>query len=233
MTTQFIPHGRVTWLAALLVCGILATAGAQAETVVLGSSGWAATYDDSWIPYLSLIVDDVSDDTLYLQKSAEFVQPPVGGVFPPIPIQFHQIAWPAVHRFMIVDEIITNSTGCDWTDFHWLLLDGQDAVFNADLTFASGFYTSPFDNQEFNATCTLFSVDGFGLGEGGSDAIIPNGGVWFPGDGASDGELVIDVVPHEEEPYTVFTLKETPTPEPSAILLLGASLALIAGRRRS
>ncbi|MEP0848595.1 MAG: PEP-CTERM sorting domain-containing protein, partial [Phycisphaerae bacterium] len=74
------------------------------------------------------------------------------------------------------------------------------------------------------------SVDGFGLGPGGTDAIIPNGGIWFPGDGASDGELVIDVTTHAQAPFTVFTLKETPTPEPSSVLLLVAGAALL--RRR-
>lgn len=227
------PRRRVWLFSALVACAAMGASGAIGETVVLGDSGWAATYDDSWIPYLSLVVDGVDEDAVYLQKSAEFAMPPVGGNFPPIPIQFHQIAWPAVAQIVFCDEIITNSTGYDWTDFHWQLLDGPDAVFNADLTFASGFFTSPFDNQAFNETCTMFSVDGFGLGEGGSDAIIPDGGVWFPGNGATNGELYIDVLPHEEEPYTVFTLKEIPTPEPASAVLLGASLALLASRRRS
>ena len=46
-------------------------------------------------------------------------------------------------------------------------------------------------------------------------AVVANGTQWFPGNGALDGELFIDVVTKPAAPFTVFTLKETPTiPEP-------------------
>ena len=49
-----------------------------------------------------------------------------------------------------------------------------------------------------------------------------------------DGELFIDVVSATEEPsYTVFTLKETPTPEPATLgLLLIGGLALLSRRKK-
>jgi hypothetical protein len=207
---------------------IVGTAAATERTVVLGGSGWQATWDSSLDPYVSIVVDDETADAVYIQKSAEFTQPPGVGGFPPIPITFQQIAWPAVSQIVIDDEIITNSTGFDWTDFHWSLLDGPDAWFVDGPSFF--FTTSPFDNQSFSPDARSFWVDGFGLGGGGTDAVIPSGSVWFPGNGALDGELPIQVVPHESLPYTTFTLKETPTPEPASLLL--AALCLCGLRRR-
>jgi len=207
-----------TALTIALVAGIPREAAGR--TIVLGESGWQATFDDSLDPYVDLVVDAVTADAVFIEKAAEFRQPPGPAGFPPIAIQFRQIAWPAVSQIVINDEIITNSTGVNWTDFHFRVLDSGDAFFNPALTFASGFSTSPFDNQAFSPDNLSFSVDGFGLGPGGSDAIVPDGGVWFPGSGLTDGELYIDVVPHMEAPFTVFTLKETPTPEPASLLLL-------------
>ncbi len=206
-------------LAAAVVFGGVRTA--RAGTIVLGDSGWEAVFDDSLDPYVDIIVDLVTDDAVFIEKSAEFIQPPGPAGFPPIPIVFRQIAYPAVSQIVINDEIIINSTGVDWTDFHIVLLDGGDAAFNPDLTNASGgglgFSTSPFDNQMFSDDNSMFWVDGFGLGPGGSDAVVPAGGVWFPG---LIGELYIDVVPSPQAPFTVFTLKEMPTPEPTTLLLL-------------
>ncbi|MBA7554762.1 hypothetical protein ES705_47393 [subsurface metagenome] len=177
------------------------------------------------------MVDLVTEDEVYIQKAAEFTQPPGPAGFATIAIQFQQVSADAVSQIIIADEIITNSTGVDWTDFHWELLNGPDAVFDSAATLAAGFYTSPLDNKTFGSGDTSLMVDGFGLGPGGSDAVVAAGAVWFPGDGATNGELFIDVVPSAQEPYTVFTLKETPTPEPATLgLLLIGGLALL--RRR-
>jgi hypothetical protein len=212
--------------AALAVAGLFGAAEVRAHTVPLGSSGWEAVFDDSLVGYVDVVVDLVTPDAVYIQKSAEFTQGPGPGGFPAIAILFRQTSPDAVGQIVINDEIITNSTGYDWTDFHFQLVNMGDALFDP----SSVFTTSPFDNQYFSPDLTEFSVDGFGLGPGGTDAIIPNGGIWFPGDGASDGELVIDVTTHAQAPFTVFTLKETPTPEPSSVLLLVAGAALL--RRR-
>lgn len=215
------------------VVAVVALAGAPvvlAGTVILGDSGWQVTFDASLDDFVDISVDEVTPDAVFIQKSAEFTQPPGPGGFPTIAIQFQQIAWPAVSQIVINDEIVTNSTGVAWTDFHWELMDGFDAAFNPDLTFASGFATSPLDNQAFSPDNMDLWVDGFGLGPGGSDEVVPAGGVWFPGGGAENGELYIDVVPHEAGPFTVFTLKETPTPEPAAGLLLLVAAGLC--RRR-
>lgn len=74
-----------------------------------------------------------------------------------------------------------------------------------------------------------FSVDGLGQGPGGTDAVVANGTFWFPGLGA--GELYIDVVPTEVEPFTAFTLKEFPVPEPATCLLVVLGGLVLARRR--
>jgi hypothetical protein len=198
----------------LLVAGF-----ANAGVVQLGNSGWQAAWDSSLDPYVSIFTTDVTTDSVYIQKSAEFTQGPgVGGLFPTIPIAFQQIGPSTITEIVIQDEIITNSTGVDWTDFHFDLLDGPDAWFKHDPGFF--FTTSPLNNQQFVNNDRGFWADGFGLGPGGTNAVVPNGSVWFPGDGATDGDLKIGVVSKTATPYTVFVLKETPTPEPTSLILL-------------
>ena len=228
-------------LATFAVVLLLATPS-YAGFKVLGSSGWGVTWDASLDPFVDIVVDGENAQQVFIEKTAEFTQGPgPGGIFPTIPITFHQLVPTTVTQIVINDEIITNSTGVDWTDFHFELADGGDAAFDQVLTDASsggaGFFTSPFDNQMWGGQVgpgfyTEFWVDGFGLGPGGSNAVVsstfPNN-VWFPGDGAFDGELFIDVIPgtgQPGDPFTVFTLKETPTfviPEPTAagLLVLG------------
>jgi MYXO-CTERM domain-containing protein len=60
--------------------------------------------------------------------------------------------------------------------------------------------------------------------------VVASGSTWFPGRGANDGQLWINVVSAQSGPFTVFTLKETPTPTPGVLALLG--LAGVAGRSR-
>lgn len=202
-----------------------------------GSSGWKASWDASLDPFVDIIVDLVTPGAVFIQKSAQFTQGPGPGGFPTIPITFTQLVPGAVGQIVFNDEIITNSTGVDWTDFHFEILNSGDAVFNPALTNASaggaGFTTAPLTNQMFAPDNLSFWVDGFGLGVGGSDAVIPNGTQWFPGDGAFDGELYIDVVTKAAAPFTVFTLKETPTvPEPATLGLLAFGAFLLLARRR-
>lgn len=211
---------------------LLVVSSANAGLVVLEDTGWQAVWDngldglvDIWIPRSS----PPTANTIFIQKSAQFTQgPDEFGQFPTIPITFMQIGPSTITRIVIQDEIITNATGVDWTDFHFDLLDKGDAWFEHGPDFF--FTTSPLDHQVFSADNKSFSVDGFGLGPGGTDAVVPNNSVWFPGDGPTDGNLVIRVVSKTAEPYTVFTLKETPTPEPASVLLLALGALLL--RRR-
>lgn len=208
---------------------------ARGGSIILGDSGWQAIWDSSLDSLVDVTVGKVTADAVYIEKSAEFTGAPGPGGFPSIAIVFRQIAADAVHQIVINDEIIANSTGVDWTDFHMEVLNDGDAVFNPTLTdasgFGGGFSTAPFNQQMFGDGNTSFWVDGFGLGEGGGDAIVAAGDVWFPGKGP--GELYIDITPHPSTPFTLFTLKETPTPEPATCLLMLVGAAILARRRRA
>jgi hypothetical protein len=212
--------------AAAVFCGV---DGARAASVALGASGWTATWDSSLDPYVDIHVVAEDATHVFIQKSAEFFQGPDGfGVYPGISIDF---SWqPGVGNpksIVIEDEIITNSTGTDWTDFHMDVVSLVDAVFNHGPGFF--FTTSPFDNQSFTPDSKRFDVNGFGLGPGGSNAIVADGTSWFPGSGASDGELVIESGVGRSG-SSFFTLVETPTPEPASLSLL--ALGAIAALRR-
>ena len=163
------------------------------------------------------------------KQLATFTQGPAPGGFPSIPITFTQVNKNAVTQIVISEEIITNNTGVAWTDFHMRLLDHGNATFDP----SSGFSTSPFDNQMFSSDNTAFWVDGFGLGPNGSNASVPSGTQWLPGAGVDGGELVINVVTQQEAPFTVFTLKETPSiPEPATLWLTAFGAVVLLSRRR-
>jgi hypothetical protein len=196
----------------------------------LGASGWQAEWDDGFLDYVDIGVDLVTADAVFIQKSAEFIEgPDEDGLFGTIPIVFRQIAANAVSSIVINDESITNSTGGDWDDFHIELLDGTDAVFDPVATFNSGgplpigWSIAPF-------TQASFSPDNMELHIWGG--VVLAGTSWWPGNGPGDGELWIDVTTQSVEPFTVFTLKETPTPEPASLVLFGIGGLALLGRRR-
>jgi len=221
----------IKWHKATIVWTLLCAAMPLQATMVevdIGG-GWKAVWDGSLCPTVDVNPLAHIGKTVFIQKSAQFTQPPVNGVFPSIPIVFEQTAYPAAENIVIDDEIIGNSTGFDWTDFHFDLLDGPDAAFDPDATAASGggppigFSISPFTAAAFSQGDTRLDVWG---------GVLGNGQYWFAGNGATDGQLWIDVVPKRSEPYAVFTLKETPTPEPATLSLIAVcGLALL--RRRS
>ncbi len=215
----------VICMAALCVC-----ASAQAGFVNLGSSGWRAEWDSSLDPHVNITVVAQDQDAVYIQKEAEFTQGPVNGVFPSIPIVFRQIAFPAVTNIVIDREVILNNTGFNWSDFHIDLLDGGDAVFNPAATAASGgggpigFSVAPFLDAAFGAGDTRLDIE---------NGVVANGTFWTPGssDVAPD-QLWISVNPHASAPFTIFTMKETPTPEPASLVLLALGGAAVIRRRK-
>jgi hypothetical protein len=180
-------------------------ASANADIVTLGGSGWQASWDDSLDPFLEIHFVDQVGDSVIIQQGAEFTQgPDEFGLFPSIPVTFQQVAPSTVNQIVIADEILTNSTGVTWTEFHWDLLG--DAVFYS----GPGFIVPP--NWHFCPDGTCIWVDGI---------VVPDGTSWFPGDGATNGNLIIEV---ESTGSTVFTLDQYPVPEPGtlALLALGA-----------
>ncbi|HMQ16011.1 MAG TPA: hypothetical protein PKC49_08565 [Phycisphaerae bacterium] len=203
-------------------------ASAHAGSIDIGG-GWRAAWDASLDGYVQIISNGVVGDAVFIQKSAEFTQgPDQFGFFPAIPITFTQIEANAVHNIVIQDEIITNSTGHDWTDFHFDIIDAGDAWFDPVAPANSGgappigWTIDPFTQAAFSPDLMRLDV---------WDGVVPNGTQWYPGDGLSNGDLWISVVPHAEAPFTVFTLKETPTPEPTTLLTLAMGGLLLRRRR--
>ena len=204
-----------------------------------GAAGWRATWDPSLDGLVQIIspgpgCNNLANGLVFIEKAATFTQGPnINGVFPTIPITFIQTANTIVNRIIIEDEIITNLTGSPWTDFHMDLIDSGDAFFDVANTAASGgggpigFSISPFTQAAFSNGNTTLDIWG---------GVVPHGMVWNPGSGASNGELWIQVNPHDLSVQgavpTVFTLKETPTPEPGSLVLLALGAAAVLRRVR-
>jgi len=226
---------RQTSLGVAFLMSVLAANAVQAGSIDLcdGNAGWRATWDNSLDGLVQIIASDCSQlasGRVFIEKSAQFTQgPSPSGVFPTIAITFTQTGPTNVTRIIIEDEIITNSTGVPWTDFHMDLIDSGDAVFDVAATAGSGgpppigFSIAPFTIAGFSNGNTRLDIMG---------GVVPNGTTWFPGSGVLDGELHIAVNPHAQAPFTTFSLKETPTPEPASLSLLAIGAAVALRRRR-
>lgn len=219
---------KMTWFAAALTVASVTLSGASAAEVVIGG-GWKASWDAALDPYVSVVSDGVFGNAVFVQKSAEFTQAPVAGVFPPIDITFTQIDPVAVSFIVINDESILNSTGVDWTDFHMELLNSPSALFDPAQTSTSGgpppigFSISPFTTAAFVNGNTRLDIAG---------GVVASGGSWFPGGGAFDGQLWIRPGVESSPPLSSFVLREQPTPEPASMALLSLGTLLALRRRR-
>lgn len=205
---------------------LAAVGSAQAGVVDIGG-GWQASWDPSLDGFVQIISNGVSGDAVFIEKSAQFTQPPVNGFFPTVAITFTQISPSAVSNIVIDDEIITNTTGFDWTGFNMQLIDGGDVEFDPVATAASG-GTGPIGFSIAPFTTAAFTPDLMRLDIGGG--VVANGTQWFPGSGFDDGQLWMNVNLTPGIPK-VFTLKETPVPTPGAVALFGVA-GLAASRRR-
>jgi uncharacterized protein (TIGR03382 family) len=201
------------------IAGLAMASAAQAGFVDLGG-GWTAQWDAGLDPYVDVqSYGVVNGDTLVIQKSAEFTS------FPQvIDVLFVQTDPGAVPYIAIDDEIITNSTPVDWTDFHMETVG--NASFNPALTGGGGgpigFSIDPFTQAAFQNGDTLLNIDG---------GVVPTGTQWYPGDGATNGLLFINALPSSSSPNT-FILREYPTPTPGAMSLLGLAGLGVLRRRR-
>jgi MYXO-CTERM domain-containing protein len=211
--------------AALSLCtAVLAVAApAQAGFVDL-NGGWRASWDDALDGFVDIYSHGVVGDAVFIEKSAEFRDGPAGGVFAPIDIVFTPISPNAVGSIVIDDEIIHNSTGADWLDFHMELI-GDAAVFDDVSTEGSGgpgpigFSVDPFTVAAFSGDLRRLDISG---------GVVPDGTSWFPG--VAGGQLWIDVAPGI---VTTFTLRETPSvPGPGSLALLALGGLLTIRRRR-
>lgn len=193
-------------------------ASAAADTIPL-AGGWQADVQNP--AHVSLTVDTVGADFIVVEVAKDFTEPPgVGGVFPPLLIDFQQIAPDenTVPRIIIADETITNQTGVPWTDFHWAVLNDGDAWF--DVSDSMSFSVSPFTNKTFSDPGNVFGDPDRATDLAVDGGIVLPGQSFFPGGGPGNGDLVIATDLSGGDPLS-FTLKEFPTPEPGSVLLLG------------
>jgi len=214
-TSALVIGGVAT--AALMLCAGRAAAG----LVVLGNSGWTASWAPALDPFLEIHLDGEAADTVIVEKTAEFTGAPAGGIFPSLDVVFTQTSAVAAHNIIITDEIIVNHTGSPWSDFHMDILGNPPTNVNVafDPAASAGFSIAPFTASNFASSNTVFNVFG---------GTVPNGGIWFPGVAA--GQLAIHV--NTLSLNQTFTLRETPTPAPGAIALLAMSAIFGAPRRR-
>lgn len=213
------------------LCAVLFVCGTASAGFTNLGGGWQAEWDVSLDPFVDIstsgVVNTPNGPAIFIEKSAEFTHGSVNGVFPSIAVTFRQTAASNVEFIVIDDEIITNSTGEDWYDFHMQLLDSGDAVFRPDLTATSGgggpigWTISPFTQAAFSNNDEDLDIWG---------GVVPNGMIWRPGDQVDNGQLWIDVVSGPVGDFTLFTLKETPTPAPGALALM--ALAGVSVNRR-
>ena len=209
---------------------LMLSSDARAATITLGG-GWQANVVDP--ADVSIVVDLIGPDFLVIQISKDFTDPPgIGGVFPPQLIDFQQIDDDAntVPRIVIVDESITNLTGVDWTDYHWAILDDNDAWF--DVPLSQGWTTDPFINKTFSDPWDVFGDPDKATDLQADSGLVLHNSSFFPGAAPGDGELVIDVDLGGVDPLS-FTFKQFPTPEPGTVwLTLFALGGLLVTRRR-
>jgi|GEM_PF-1662912 len=168
-------------------------------------SGWCASISQP--DRIAIFVDEVIPGQLaLLEISKDFLDgPSIGDFFiTPMLIDFVQ-ACPddlTVPMIFIADESITNQTGTDWVDFHWILFDGPESWF--DVAASAGFDTTPFGSAMFED----FIGENRAKTLNASGGTVPNGTSFFPGNGT--GELKIGVDLSGADPLS-FTLKERPS----------------------
>lgn len=141
----------------LLGVGFLAGAlafgsNAQAGSLVLGNSGWRASWSSSFdnadYTYVTLTVLAETDSTVVIQKTAVFADgPDQHGLIAPIEINFEQTRADAAKNIVVTSESVTNASGVDWNSFQFIIEDGTtdtsaDTSFDITRTFGS---VPPFD----------------------------------------------------------------------------------------
>jgi hypothetical protein len=188
-------------IAAGFVSLAVGATSAQAGSLALGG-GWEASWDSSLDADLSLAVDFVGHDAVFIEKHLQFNN---NGA---VDIKFTQTG-PGAKFIVLDDEQVINNTGGSWASFKISL---DNAAFDTVKTDVkppgSGFDISPFTSGVFSDADHTLTVSG---------ATIPSrpaaGNTWFPGTGANSGLWVIDgALSGVNGHLASFTLTEQPGP---------------------
>src|SRR5690348_15371650 len=75
----------------------------HAGTVTLGTSGWEAHWDSSLDGKVDIDFIAYENGNIFIQKSAEFTQGAVNGVFPSVAITFRQVGDSTASHIVIDD----------------------------------------------------------------------------------------------------------------------------------
>jgi subtilisin-like proprotein convertase family protein len=151
---------------------------------------------------------DYAGDFALIEITKEFTQGPEAptGLIPPILVTFFQVCDDAdtVGSIIIGEESVRNSTGVDWTDYHWSLFDANEVWF--DVAASSQWSTLPFVDKEFasfldepaNTKAKSLNAD---------NGVVPNNSQYFPGSGTGVLKMDVDL----SGPPVNFTFKQRPT----------------------
>lgn len=207
-------------------------ASSWALIVPLENSGWALVIGpDSG--EVSVVVDEVTNDAVYIQLGKTFDSVLEEELFGPIIVEFQKTSSAATSNIVICDEFIVNDTGTEWFDFHISLLvnllepeAGFDPAFVPDGDqLEDVFYSWEYGYEGLPTKLNFLDMDGSGVPwhPPGDDVFRP---------GHMGGQIVIKTNPALPEGAR-FGLKEIPTiPEPVTLSLFGISLLLTISRKR-
>ena len=192
-------------------------------------SGWdVILYDSS---HTEVYTDLVSSSLTYarIEIFKDLYQPPEDGVFPSNIIQFRQRLDDAhtAPIIQITSEAVTNSTGQDWTDYHFAVM-GDAVAFNKTTTDNSLFSIEPFTIKTWGDAPAGWASN-YARTLDLSGGVVSYGDSFFPG--STLGRLYIEVDLAGDSPVE-FTLTQTPTPEPATLGLLAIGGAAVVLRRR-
>ncbi len=227
---------------ALLACAAAVQAAPVSSNLneALGDSGWRIYGPSHYDLEVSIDGEGQSGDVKWvaitLSKNFRFGPDPLTGLYPAIELDFTQMDGVATddlaNRIIIQSELINNSTGTDWTDYHWKLFGHEIARFNRDLTNPTadfeedGWWLDAFGEfaWDYDAEHDIDMLNAF-------SGVVPAGEGFFPGTGS--GSMIIDITLDGLAPEpAIFKFVQAPTPEPATLGLLALGGAALFYKRR-